>query len=118
VQIQRKTSSDPVVLSLRGDPLGEKDAFTLRQKVYELIENGVVHVILDLEQVRHINSAGLGGIISSMISLRKAGGDILITRIGNNVRSVFSITHLSDVFSTFETVEQAQRSFTITPPQP
>jgi anti-sigma B factor antagonist len=111
VQIRRTSGSDPVVLSLKGDPLGERDAFTLRQKVYELIENGVVHVILDLKQVKHINSAGLGGLISSMVTLRKAGGDVLIAQIGKNVESVFTITHLSEVFSTFDTVEQAQRSF-------
>jgi len=112
VQIQRKTSSDPVVLSLKGDPLGEKDAFTLRQKVYELIENGIIHVILDLRQVHHINSAGLGGLISAMISLRKVGGDVMIAQIGKNVQNVLTITHLSQVFSTFETVEKAQQSFT------
>lgn len=111
MQIQRKTESDPVILSLKGDPLGERDAFILRQKVYGLIENGVVHVVLDLRQVKHINSAGLGGLISSMITLRKAGGDIRIARIGKNVQSVFSITHLSEVFNTHETVEQALEGF-------
>lgn len=113
MRIQRKTGSDPVVLSLKGDPLGEQDAFALRQKVYGLIENGVVHVILDLGQVRHINSAGLGGLISSMISLRKMGGDIRMACIGKHVQNVLTITHLSEVFYTHETVEQAIAGFEV-----
>ncbi len=111
MQFERKTESDVVVLSVKGDPLGEEDAFALRQKIYGLINGGITHVVLDLAGVHHINSAGLGGIISSMITLRKAGGDLYLAEIGENVQGVLKITHLTEVFRHYKTIEEAKAGF-------
>ena len=61
MKIREQSGNGPAVLDLSGDPLGENDAVTLKEKVYSLIDGGVKHVILNLQDVRHINSAGLGG---------------------------------------------------------
>lgn len=102
---------DPIVLSLKGDPLGEPDAMILRKKVNDLISAGVRRVVLDLKGVLHINSAGVGGLVCAMISLRKAGGDLCLACINRHVQNILSITHLTEVFKTHETVDQATASF-------
>jgi len=109
---QRKpVPENPAILRLTGDPLGEQDAARLRQKIYELIGSGVTNVVLDFHAVKHINSAGLGGLISSKTTLCKAGGDLRIAAINQHVRKVLTITRLSEILEDHPTVEQALASF-------
>jgi len=109
---QRKPAlENPAILRLTGDPLGEQDAANLRQKIYELIGSGVTNVVLDFHAVKHINSAGLGGLISSKTTLCKAGGDLRIAAINQHVRKVLTITRLSEILEDHPTVEQALASF-------
>ncbi|HUL44621.1 MAG TPA: STAS domain-containing protein [Bacteroidota bacterium] len=102
---------NPAILQLTGDPLGEQDAQSLRKKIYELIGNGVINVVLDFQAVKHINSAGLGGLISSKTTLCKAGGDLRIAAINLHVRKVLTITRLSEILEDHPTVELAVASF-------
>ena len=107
MRIVEKDNSKIAVLSLVGDPLGEQDAIQLRQKISHVLQGKIRHVILDLSAVKHINSAGLGGLIASMFSMLKAEGGLSFACPGKNVKEVFKITNLDKVFTTYETVEEA-----------
>ncbi len=111
MQTKINNTVQPVILRLHGDPLGEKDAFVLRQKVYELIERGTNNIVLDFHDVKHINSAGLGGLISSMTTLSKAEGGLRVACVNEHVLKVFSITRLAEIFQMYPTVEEACASF-------
>jgi anti-sigma B factor antagonist len=103
--------TEPTILSLKGDPLGEPDAILLKGKISKLVKDGVKWVVLDLQGVRHINSAGLGGLISAMITLRNAGGDARFASPSKNVEHIFAVTKLTQIFETHQTVEEARVSF-------
>lgn len=107
MKISEQSQNGPAVLELRGDPLGEDDAAKLKAKVYSLIDTGVKHVILNLKDVRHINSAGLGGLVCAMTALRRGGGDIFLANTQMNVSKILSITQLNRIIEMFPTVEEA-----------
>src|SRR5437764_5159530 len=107
MRIVEKSNNKVAILSLFGDPLGEQDAMQLRQIINQVIQDQIKHVVLDLEGVKHINSAGLGGLIASMFSILKASGALTFACPGKNVKEVFRITNLDKVFKTFETVDDA-----------
>jgi anti-sigma B factor antagonist len=107
MKISEQAHGGPAILDLKGDPLGEDDALQLKQKVYSLIQDGVRHVILNLKDVRHINSAGLGGLVCVMTALRKVGGDVFLAQTGANVSRILSITQLNKIFESYNTVEDA-----------
>ena len=110
MRIVEKENNKIAILSLVGDPLGEQDATQLRQKINNVLQDRIKHVILDLTDVKHINSAGLGGLIASMFSMLKADGGLTFACPGKNVKEVFKITNLDRVFTTYETIEEALKN--------
>jgi len=113
MQIFEDGSRKIAILKLIGDPLGEQDAKALRNKVSELHKENIRHVILDMSGVKHINSAGLGGLIAAMFTILQAKGDVRFACIGSNVLNIFRMTHLNRVFVTDRTVEEALANFRI-----
>ena len=102
-----QADSGPAVLDLRGDPLGEDDASKLKEKVYSLIASGVKYVILNLKDVKHINSAGIGGMVCAMTALRRVGGDIYLANTQMNVSKILSITQLNRIIEMYNTTDEA-----------
>jgi anti-sigma B factor antagonist len=68
-------------------------------------------IVLDLGDVTHIDSGGLGTLVSLYASARKVGGDIKLAHIGNHTRELLQITRLVTLFEVFDTVEDAMASF-------
>jgi anti-anti-sigma factor len=110
MKIIKKGDKTIAILSLVGDPLGEPDAMLLRKKISTIINDHVHHVVIDLGGVRHINSAGLGGLISAMCTMLRVGGAVFFANANQHVAETFKITHLDQVFNTFPTVDDALKS--------
>ena len=113
MRIIEKANNKIAILGLVGDPLGEPDAIQLRHKINEILQSQIKHVVLDLSGVKHINSAGLGGLIASMFTMLKAKGGITFACPGKNVKEIFRITNLDKVFTTYETVEEALKNYRV-----
>src|SRR6266849_5299210 len=111
MQIKEKIDSNVAVLTLKGDFLGEPETTEVRQKIHSLVGDNVKQVIIDLGGVNYVNSSGLGTLIAALTTMRNAGGDLRLARIGDKVKNLFVITQLVKVFDTYETVERALISF-------
>lgn len=111
--IKEKRHGDVVVISLKGNFLGEPETSKLREKVYALLEENRKHVVIDLGGVKVLNSMGLGALLASVVSVRKKGGDVCLARLSERVEAVIAITHLMKVFRIYETVERAVKSFDV-----
>lgn len=109
--IDEKRHGDVVVLSLKGNLLGEPEISKLREKVYSLLQENKKHVVIDLGNVKVVNSMGLGALVASLVSMRKKGGDVCLARLSERVEAVIVITHLMKVFRIYDTVERAVKSF-------
>ncbi len=68
-------------------------------------------VVLDFKAVSFIDSSCLGVLVSHARKLREKKGDLKITNLAPDVRSIFQITRLDKVFEIFETPELAVNSF-------
>ena len=111
LKIIEKDNRKLALLTLSGDPLGEPDAELVRQKIKAIIQSKIPHVIFEMSRVRHINSAGLGGLVMAQVSMLNAGGTVQFTNVVENVGKVFGITHLDRVFEIVPTVEEAVREW-------
>jgi anti-sigma B factor antagonist len=111
MRIVQKEDKKIAILSLVGDPLGEPDATLLRKKIAEITADHIRHVIIDLEKVRHINSAGLGGLIASLFTMLRLNGGLAFSSAGINVKEVFRITRLNKVFTIYDSVDEALKHF-------
>ncbi len=80
---------------------GRLDAVTApeyEKKARELIDSGVVRLVVDFEKVDYVSSAGLRGLLVTAKLLKPKGGQMRCANIRGNVREVFQITGLSYVF--------------------
>jgi anti-sigma B factor antagonist len=69
----------------------------LRTQVRKLIAPGA-RIVLDLTNVTYCDSLGLGAVISLYVSSKSAGCRLELINLGQNVRKLFSVTHLLSLF--------------------
>ncbi len=91
---------------------GEIDVYTaprLKEALVKAIEDGCVHVIVDLDRVGFIDSSGLGVLVSGLRRARERDGVVRIVCTRDNILKIFRITGLDKVFPIFADVAEAAR---------
>jgi anti-sigma B factor antagonist len=89
---------------------GEVDVYTaprLRERLVEVVEQGVRHVVVDLSRVEFLDSTGLGVLIVARRRLLPIGGTLRLVCSHERLLKIFRITALDRVFALFDTVEAA-----------
>ena len=66
--------------------------------------------MLDLGDVTHIDSGGLGTLVGLYTAARNVGGDIKLANLGSRVNELLQITKLVTVFDVLDEVEDAVAS--------
>jgi anti-sigma B factor antagonist len=99
-----------VVIRLSGAIYFGEESTSLRVLAKDLLEKSR-QIVLDLGDVTHIDSGGLGTLVSLYASARKVGGEIKLAHIGNHTRELLQITRVVTLFEVFDTVEDAIASF-------
>lgn len=112
--IKTKTVGDVLVVSLKGNFLGEPDISQLRARIYKLLEGGTKKMVISLNDVKLMNSSGLGTLIAILTSIRNRGGEVHFANVGANVASLFMVTKLVKVLKTYDTVDRAVAGFRTT----
>lgn len=111
MNIKEKIADNVAVLSLKGDLVSEADTQKFKEKIHSLATDKMKSVVIDMSGIDYVNSSGLGTMISALTTMRNAGGDLRLARLGERVENLFVITKLVKVFETYETVERAVASF-------
>lgn len=99
------------ILALKGKLLGGSETEELHGKLRQLQQRDINKIILDLRQVKRLNSSGLAALMVAKASLRNAGGDLKLVNVEGEVHSLFMITKLITIFETFSSVDRALESF-------
>jgi len=89
---------------------GEIDVYTapkLRDKITELVADGVYDIIVDMEAVEFLDSTGLGVLVGAMKRLRVANGKFGLVCAKEPLLKIFRITALDQVFPIYPTIEAA-----------
>jgi len=68
-------------------------------------------VVLNLADVNHVDSSGVGTLVSLYTSARSMGGNIKLACLGTRVKDLLQITKLGTVYEVFDTAENAAASF-------
>ena len=100
-----------VILEPKGKILGGPDATTLKDQLQSLIDSGKTKVIIDLAEVDYMKSTGLGILISTLTTLKRAQGELKLANVTDKIQSLLTITKLVTVFDDFESVDEAVAAF-------
>jgi anti-sigma B factor antagonist len=111
MDIAERAVNDVTVLDLKGKmTLGEGDEL-LKDKINSLLQQGKKKLVLNLEGVPYIDSAGLGEIVRTYTTVSRQGGSLKLLNLTKRIEDLLSITKLLTVFETFDTEQEAVKSF-------
>ena len=111
MEIVERTVSDVTVLDLKGKmTLGEGDEL-LKDKINSLLSQGKKKLLLNLESVPYIDSAGLGEVVRTYTTVSRQGGKLKLLNLTKRIQDLLAITKLLTVFETYDTEAEAIKSF-------
>jgi len=89
---------------------GEVDVYSapqLRERVIQLLSDGVRHVVADLREVGFLDSTGLGALVGSLKRLREQDGSLKLVTGAGSIPQLFRLTGLVRVFTLYQSVPEA-----------
>ena len=111
MQIDERTIGDVVVLDIRGRVmLGEGDEL-LKDKINSLLQQDKKQLLLNLENVPYIDSAGLGEIVRTYTTVSRQGGKLKLLNLTKRIQDLLAITKLLTVFDTYDSEAEAIKSY-------
>jgi len=111
MQIEQRSIGSVVILDLKGKvTLGEGDE-VLKDKINSLILQGHKQMLLNLADVPYIDSAGLGEIVRTYTTVSRQGGQLKLVNLTKRITDLLMITKLLTVFETFDSEQEALKSF-------
>jgi len=96
VQVQRE--GETTVVRCRGNLTAEVTE-SFREEIKALIPQSR-EIVLDLTEVRHMDSSGLGSVVRLYVSARSANCDLRLINFNKRVRQLLGLTNLLSVFET------------------
>lgn len=83
----------------------------LRQVIQELSAQGYRKLLLNMENVLHIDSSGIGELMGCHTYVSSQGGQLKLLCLSKNVRNLLEVTRLYSLFDTHEELGAAIRSY-------
>ncbi len=99
------------VLALDGRIVLGDESQALRVKLKSLIAEGKKKIVLNVDNIRYIDSAGLGILVAAHVSAKTQGASLKLSNLGSRFREVLQITKLLTVFDVYNTEAAAIASF-------
>ena len=111
MQIDERVVDGVTILDLKGKmTLGEGDEL-LKDKINSLLQQDKKQLLLNLENVPYIDSAGLGEIVRTYTSISRQGGRLKLLNVSKRIQDLLVITKLITIFDSYDGEAEAVKSF-------
>jgi anti-sigma B factor antagonist len=111
LEITQREMNGIYLLALKGRLALGQESSGLRATVDHLLSSGVTRIVINLEQVNYVDSAGLGTLIEMHRKTKDRGGQLKLCNLGANLRQALEIARLLPIFETCPTEAAAIESF-------
>ena len=91
------------VVALDGRIVLGEESNALREKVKSLLADGKKKIVLNMDNITFIDSAGLGTLVASHHTAKKEGASLRLCHLGSKFQEVLQITKLLTVFEVYDT---------------
>lgn len=100
-----------IVLEIKGNVMGGPEAAEFNELVHKLLDEGKKNMVVDLADVKFMNSSGIGMLISAFTTMKNGGGSLKLANATEKINSLLVITKLITIFEHYESVDLAIKSF-------
>ena len=111
LDIKQKETNGVTVLVLSGRVVLGEESNQLRTKLKDLLGQGKTRLVLDLAEVKYIDSAGLGTLVAGYTSAQNQGAAIKLANLTKKFDEQLHITKLVTVFDVYGSLADAVKSF-------
>jgi anti-sigma B factor antagonist len=109
MELSTRQSGNATILDVVGD-ITLYNSPTVRKVILDLLKGKrSPHVIINLEKVRYIDSAGVASLVEGLKIARDLKSEFGLFGLTRTTREVLELTRLIKVFDVYETEEQALR---------
>ena len=111
MKLNTEEKNNVFIISLRDKRLDSRNAVEFKNLLLKLInEEKKKRILIDMNEIDFIDSAGLGAIVSALKNIGK-NGDLKIVNPRAQVKDMFELTRLNLVFNIFDNLEASLNSF-------
>ena len=111
MKISERKVSDVTVLDLSGKiTIGLGDV-AVRDAVQTALAAGARKILLNMEEVSTIDSAGVGELVAAFTRVTNRGGQMRLVKLPPKVNDILQITQLITVFEIFDTEDEGMEAF-------
>ncbi|MCB1111248.1 MAG: anti-sigma factor antagonist [Chlamydiales bacterium] len=112
MELTHEERDNVLVIRMESENLDAKDAPDFKQRVIDAIATSDTHwVVIDLSQLKFIDSSGLGSFLAVLRVLNSQGGDLKLAGMNKTVRTMFELVSMHKIFEIYNTVDDAVRSY-------
>ncbi len=108
--INEEKVEDVVVLKLQG-LVDSGTAQLMEGRLNDLISDGNVKIVVDLDLVDYISSAGWGIFVGEIKGVRQSNGDIKLASMRPDVREVFDLLEFNTLLTPYDSRGDALAAF-------
>lgn len=110
MNLRTESSGINVIVFVKEERLDAHNSGELKTEMNRLFEGGSSHLVIDLQEVRFIDSSGLGVLVSGFKNAATRHGSIKLSGLQTQVKSMFELTRLHRVFDIYQTADDALES--------
>jgi anti-sigma B factor antagonist len=93
-------------IKLNGDLIGETSGSEIIQTATSALKSGNEKCLIDISDVRYINSSGIGVLITLLTKFRNQGGDIVLINPSEHVNKLLIMIKLRNIFNIAQSEEE------------
>lgn len=83
----------------------------LKSVIQQALDNGERKLLVDFSKTGYIDSSGLGALVSISKKVREQGGELRLSGLNEDLRSLFELTKLDTLFAIADNSAQALAGF-------
>lgn len=111
LKITQREMDGVAVMALEGRIVLGEESNALREQVKALLAKGQKKIVLNMDNVTYIDSAGLGTLVASHHSAKSQNAGLRLSNLGSKFQEVLQVTKLLTVFDVYDSEAAAIRSF-------
>jgi anti-sigma B factor antagonist len=109
MKFEQEIRNNAFVIKLSGDLIGENSGTNILDVVNNAINQKIMTCIIDISELRYINSSGIGVLITILTKFRNKGGEVYLMNPSENVKKLLVITKLNAIFQIVKSEEEVEK---------
>src|SRR5713226_1868550 len=100
LEITQRETNGIYLLALKGRLIMGQESSGLLTMIDNLLASGATRMVVNLEQVNYVDSAGIGALIEMHRKTKARGGSLKLCHLGPNLRQALEMARLLPIFET------------------